>query len=69
MATVQELEIRCGTCGYWMPAAAPDPTVDASTMIGHVVQCRKCLQRTSAGPENMRVKVNGGYVHWSRALS
>ena len=65
MATVQELEIRCGTCGYWMPAAAPDLTSDAATMVGSVVQCRKCLQRTAAAPDNMRVKrEGGGYDHW-----
>ena len=65
MATVQELEVRCGTCGYWMPAAAPDPTIDASAMLGVVMQCRKCLQRTTAQTENMRVKLpDGRYEHW-----
>jgi hypothetical protein len=68
MATVQEVEVRCGTCGYWMPVAAADPTADAGTVIGASLQCRKCLQRTAAAPENMRVKVaGGGYTHWQSA--
>ena len=68
MPTVQELEIHCGTCGYWIPAVGPEPTSDAATMIGTVVQCRKCLQRTTCAPENMRVRAEGGgYVHWPTA--
>ena len=65
MTTVQDLQIRCGTCGFWMPATAPDPATDAATLLGTVVQCRKCLQRTTVGAENMRVReADGRFVHW-----
>ena len=33
---------------------------DAATLIGSVVQCRKCLQRTTCGSNNLRLHVEGG---------
>jgi len=57
MTTAQKLEIRCGNCGYWMPAPeSEDAThpLDAGVLIGAVVQCRKCLKRTVCSVENMR---------------
>ena len=59
MSTAQQLEIRCSTCGYWMPyapaEAGPPPATDAATLAGTVVKCRKCLQRTTAAADNVRV--------------
>ena len=61
MATAPQFEIKCGTCGYWMPATpGTDSTADAATLVGSVVQCRKCLQRTSCTSNNLRLKVEGG---------
>ena len=60
MSTAQQLEIRCGTCGFWMPYAPADasaPAPDAASLAGTVVKCRKCLQRTTAAAENVRVQV------------
>ena len=61
MATGPQFEIKCGTCGYWMPAPeVPGASGDAATLIGSVVQCRKCLQRTTCGSNNLRLHVEGG---------
>ena len=61
MATAPQFEIKCGTCGYWMPAAATAAgTTDAATLVGSVVQCRKCLQRTVCTSNNLRLRVEGG---------
>ena len=61
MAASPQFEIKCGTCGYWMPAPmAAGPIPDAATMVGGVVQCRKCLQRTTCTSNNLRLKVEGG---------
>jgi hypothetical protein len=57
MATDQRIEIRCGNCGYWMPAPAPEDAAHpatAASLLGVVVQCRKCLKRSACGPDNMR---------------
>jgi hypothetical protein len=64
MATAPQLEIKCGTCGYWMPApltpaGAPQ---DATALVGTTVQCRKCLQRTTCTTTNMRLRAEGGVV-------
>ena len=60
MATAPQFEIKCGTCGYWMPAAPTEATADAASLVGTVVQCRKCLQRTSCTSNNLRLRVEGG---------
>lgn len=67
MATAPQFEIKCGTCGYWMPAPAaglsPTPTpgaTDIAALMGTVVQCRKCLQRTTCTSNNARLRVEGG---------
>ena len=67
MATASQFEIKCGTCGYWMPAPAaglsPAPTAGATgiaALVGTVVQCRKCLQRTTCTSSNVRQGVEGG---------
>ena len=61
MATAPQFEIKCGTCGYWMPAPeVPGATADAATLVGRVVQCRKCLQRTTCSSNNLRLHVEGG---------
>ena len=64
MATAPQLEIKCGTCGYWMPApaAAGAPATDASALVGTTVQCRKCLQRTTCTTTNMRLRAEDGVV-------
>jgi hypothetical protein len=64
MATAPQLEIKCGTCGYWMPAqaAAAGSPQDASALAGTTVQCRKCLQRTTCTTDNMRLRAEGGVV-------
>jgi hypothetical protein len=57
MTTAQKVEIRCGNCGYWMPAPEGEDAshpLDAAALIGAVVQCRKCLKRTVCSVENMR---------------
>jgi len=57
MTSAQKLEIRCGNCGYWMPAPEGEDAahpLDATALIGAVVQCRKCLKRTVVSVENMR---------------
>jgi hypothetical protein len=58
MTTAQRFEIKCGTCGYWMPAA--EGTLDAAALTGNVVQCRKCLQRTTCTASNTRARADGG---------
>lgn len=58
MSTTPQLEVRCSTCGYWMPyvpAEAGAPATDAASLAGTVVKCRKCLQRTTAAADNVRV--------------
>jgi hypothetical protein len=62
MATDPQLEIKCGTCGYWMPAPATGAAPDAAALVGTVVQCRKCLQRTTCATGNMRLRAEGGVV-------
>lgn len=64
MATASQLEIKCGTCGYWMPAPAPAAGAadDAATLAGIVVQCRKCLQRTTAASANVRSRPDGSAI-------
>lgn len=64
MAAVQQLEIKCGACGYWMPApmTATGAPQDAAALDGTTVQCRKCLQRTVCTSSNMRLRVEGGAV-------
>lgn len=57
MTTGQRIEIKCGNCGYWMPA--PDGEVaahplTAAQLLGAAVQCRKCLKRTVCSADNMR---------------
>jgi hypothetical protein len=57
MATAQRIEIRCGNCGYWMPAPASDDAehpVTGPSLLGSAVQCRKCLKRTVCSADNMR---------------
>ena len=57
MATAQRIEIRCGNCGYWMPAPdGEDAThpLPPSALLGAALQCRKCLKRTVCSAENMR---------------
>ncbi|HWE41287.1 MAG TPA: hypothetical protein VG432_02235 [Gemmatimonadaceae bacterium] len=64
MATAPQLEIKCGTCGYWMPApltAAGTPP-DPAAIVGTTVQCRKCLQRTACTAANIRLRAEGGVV-------
>ena len=60
MATASQFEIKCGTCGYWMPLPAANDALDASAHVGSVVQCRKCLQRTTCTSNNLRPKPEGG---------
>ena len=64
MATAPQLEIKCGTCGYWMPApaTAAGASPDAAALVGTTVQCRKCLQRTTCTTSNMRHRAEGGAV-------
>ena len=64
MATAPQLEIKCGTCGFCMPApaAATAPPADASAYLGTTVQCRKCLQRTTCTTTNMRLRAEDGVV-------
>lgn len=64
MATAPQLEIKCGTCGYWMPAplTATGAPPDAAALVGTTVQCRKCLQRTTCTTSNMRLRAEGGVV-------
>lgn len=64
MATAPQLEVKCGTCGYWMPApvAATATPADASALVGTTVQCRKCLQRTTCSTTNMRLRSEDGAV-------
>ena len=64
MAVAPQLEIKCGTCGYWMPAplAATGAPQDAASLVGTTVQCRKCLQRTTCTTSNMRLRAEGGVV-------
>ena len=61
MATAPQFEIKCGTCGYWMPAGpSAEGTADAASLVGSVVQCKKCLQRTTCTSNNLRLRVEGG---------
>jgi ribosomal protein S27E len=61
MAAASQFEIKCGTCGYWMPApVAGEGMSDGATPVGSVVQCRKCLQRTTCTSNNLRLRVEGG---------
>ena len=64
MATGPQLEIKCGTCGYWMPApaTAAGAPQDPAALVGTTVQCRKCLQRTTCTTTNMRLHAEGGVV-------
>ena len=64
MATAPQIEIKCGTCGYWMPAplTAAGAPQDAAALVGTTVQCRKCLQRTTCTTSNMRLRAEGGVV-------
>ena len=64
MATAPQLEIKCGTCGYWMPAppTATGAQQDAAALVGTTVQCRKCLQRTTCTTTNMRLRAEGSVV-------
>lgn len=64
MANAPQLEIKCGTCGYWMPApaTAAGTAPDAASLVGTTVQCRKCLQRTVCTSSNLRQRVEGGAV-------
>jgi hypothetical protein len=57
VTTAQKLEVRCGNCGYWMPAPEgddPSHALEAAALLGTVVQCRKCLKRTACTVDNMR---------------
>jgi hypothetical protein len=60
MTTASQYEIKCGTCGYWMPAPIAGDAPDAAAHVGSVVQCRKCLQRTTCTSNNLRPKPDGG---------
>jgi hypothetical protein len=64
MAIIPLLEIKCGTCGYWMPApaAGAGAAQDLAGLTGATVQCRKCLQRTTCTTSNMRLRTEGGVV-------
>ena len=64
MAIEPLLEIKCGTCGYWMaaPATATGTPQDAAGLAGTTVQCRKCLQRTTCTASNKRLRTEGGVV-------
>ena len=64
MATASQLEIKCGTCGFWMPAPVTPggASPDAAALAGTTVQCRKCLQRTTCTTSNIRLRAEGGVV-------
>ena len=60
MATASQFEIKCGTCGYWMPVPLAGDAPDGASHVGSVVKCRKCLQRTTCTGSNLRLKPEGG---------